>query len=155
MAELIFDIETTGLDPFSDMVIAIGYSTNKRATVLMGDEKEILMKFSKMLKRAEKVVGFNITDFDMPFLLIRCIKHSVAISFPEAVDLSKLSPHRKRLEDWCRFLNIKRTYELNGSRILELYLKGKLDLVKKHCLDDVKAAREVWSRYKLVMLEKR
>ena len=110
----------------------------------------MLLRFAKVLKGVDKVIGFNITDFDIPFLLIRCMKHSTPIKLPEVFDLSKLSPHRKRLEDWCRLFNIKRSYELNGSRVLGLYLNKRLDLVKKHCLEDINAAETIWKRYKKV-----
>jgi len=76
LAELIFDLETTGLDPFSDQIVAIGYSLGGRTSVLMNGEKEMLARFAEALKKADRIVGFNITDFDIPFLLIRCMKHS-------------------------------------------------------------------------------
>ena len=150
MVELIFDLETTGLDPFSDQIVAIGHSLRGRASVLMNGEKEMLTRFAQVLKGVDKLIGFNITDFDIPFLLIRCMKHSIPVKLPEVFDLVKLSPHRKRLEDWCRLLDIKRSYEVDGSRVLDLYLNKKLDFVKKHCLEDVNAAKIIWKRYKKV-----
>lgn len=151
MADLIFDLETTGLDPFTDRIIAIGYIAMGKARILIGDERKIIEGFSKVLKKVSRVIGYNIVDFDIPFLQTRCIKHGVRISFPEPFDLAKVSMHRKRLEDWCRFLGIRRDFTLHGSQVLELFLSNKMDLIKKHCLDDLRATKAVWERYKRIL----
>ena len=99
MPELLFDIETSGLDPFADRIIALGYKIERTNKVLDGDEREILTAFAMSLKKVDLVVGYNIQEFDIPFIKVRCVKYGLGIEFPPAVDIAKLFPYRKRLED--------------------------------------------------------
>ena len=40
MKEIAFDLETTGLDPFKDRIIAIGMVSNDENVVIIGDIEE-------------------------------------------------------------------------------------------------------------------
>lgn len=63
---LFLDIETTGLSKYYDSITLIGWSTGKEYGVyIQGDSLEC---FRQVLKKAEIIVTFNGSLFDIPFL---------------------------------------------------------------------------------------
>jgi len=81
--ELCFDIETSGLDPLKDRITAIGVSNCFGTDAIIDkDEKHILEEFWKGIKSRYpyvRLIGFNCWSFDMPFIIIRSLKHNVKI----------------------------------------------------------------------------
>ena len=73
--KLYLDIETTGLEPKENRAIAIGLWDGENEPILITnkDENELLNEFVETVKKLnpEVVIGHNIFEFDLPFLITR------------------------------------------------------------------------------------
>jgi len=142
----IIDIETTGLNPMQDRIVAIGVGVLNE-DLAMGkiiitdiDEKKILERFWKIVEDEdiETIIGFNI-DFDWDFLKLRSLYHRVKLKhfrkYQGRIDLREiLNGHRNRykkgtgLKDYCRFFGFDIDEDdKDGSEVPELwnkYLEG-------------------------------
>lgn len=80
-----FDIETTGLNPETDRVIAIaGGGPGIGAFVAAdADEAKILRQFMATLRAVNPdiLIGYNCYKFDLPFVIKRCEKHGIRHPF--------------------------------------------------------------------------
>ncbi|MEO6305756.1 MAG: 3'-5' exonuclease [Bacteroidia bacterium] len=70
------------------------------------DEKEILEQWLKVLIHYDglNLAGYNINDFDIPFLLIRMFKHGLTENYPRQFQLKDAKPwttkHVDFMQDW-------------------------------------------------------
>lgn len=74
------DIETTGFNAETDRVLAIGIYCNGKFRHFSGDEKKLLTEFNKWIQSVKIPIiltGYNIFDFDIPFLIQRMKKHNI------------------------------------------------------------------------------
>jgi len=100
-----FDIETTGLNPETDRIIAIGWGAPNIGSYLdiNIDEYTLLSNFMKTLAKYKPdiLIGYNCYKFDLPFIIKRCeihnIKHPFKISDKPKI-LSKAIYNGKPLE---------------------------------------------------------
>ena len=78
-----FDIECAGLSPRKSYIYMIGYALrlgNKiTITQLLAEneaaELDVIKEFENVISKYEKLLGFNSTRFDEPFILERCRKY--------------------------------------------------------------------------------
>ena len=65
------------LNPIDSKIIAIGIRNRGESKIFSGDEKDILTKFWSEWKKLKYgspsilLVGFNVTNFDIPFIVAR------------------------------------------------------------------------------------
>lgn len=160
----IVDIETTGLDAFSDKIVAIGVVLgdgeesqlflNKKTETCADSEKQILEAFWQYLEMQgiEQIVGFNIVGFDWLFLKLRSLKHGVKIPRSFVIlDLRKvLNPEpnaRGRLIDYLYLAGIEKNGDsINCARVPEMYETGQFDLIEKHVSSDIWTTYQLWKR---------
>lgn len=78
---LVFDIETTGLDPDTDRVFMFSYTDGVTEGIIEGDEREILERAAQIVQEIDPDIidGYNIYRFDLPFLVRRAFIYGINI----------------------------------------------------------------------------
>ena len=107
------------------------------------EEKEML-KLEELLKQADLLIGFNIRDFDLevltPYLM------TPPKNFPLLdlmVEIEKVRGHRVSLQSVAQ-ATLNTSKSGTGWDALQLYKDGKIEELKKYCLDDVKITKEIY-----------
>lgn len=107
-------------------------------------EEHELSRLAPVLETADQIIGYNIKDFDFeviqPYL-------NFDISKVPALDLlqeiERALGHRLKLESVAQgTLGVGKSG--NGLEAIVYYKNGRMDLLKKYCLDDVKITRQVY-----------
>jgi len=78
------DIETTGLDSQSSRVIMVGLKHGESVTIFEDAEEKILLQKTLDYLNSTKaniLIGHNLFEFDLPFLLTRSNKHQIKHNF--------------------------------------------------------------------------
>jgi DNA polymerase elongation subunit (family B) len=90
--KLVFDLETTGLDPEVSRIFMVGCKTNKGLEELFDCETEgddanktevsAILKFFKVIETVKPSIigGYNSANFDWPFIFTRCKKLGIDIT---------------------------------------------------------------------------
>jgi DNA polymerase elongation subunit (family B) len=147
--EVIFDLSTDGLNPMNNRIIGITTKCNSEERIFSNrNEQLMLIAFCEYLRsrRFTKIVGFNIDEFDLPMLIIRCIKHRVAIPsvVHESIDLRKVVFNGKercrgKLIEFQKLLGVN--FPESRYRKLDMYLMwGSPDIndLREFLLQDVR-----------------
>ena len=107
------------------------------------EEKEML-KLEELLKQADLLIGFNIRDFDLevltPYLM------APPKNFPLLdlmVEIEKVRGHRVSLQSVAQ-ATLNTSKSGSGWDALQLYKDGKIEELKKYCMDDVKITKEIY-----------
>jgi len=107
------------------------------------EEREML-KFEELLKTADLLVGFNIQDFDLEVLapyLVTPVK-SLPV-FDILVEFEKIRGHRISLQSVAQ-ATLGASKSGSGWDAIKLYREGRMDELKKYCLDDVRLTKEIF-----------
>ena len=155
---IVFDIETTGLNPLKDRITCICTKTDDGGECkFAGDqEKTILTDFLYLFKKDHYVslISANGRDFDLPFIFIRCLING--INYDD--ELKKLNDivHFDVINDITdrriSLNNLARLYGFNvktgnGLRAIELWKQQKYTELLDYCMDDVKLTENVYKKY--------
>ena len=158
---IIFDIETTGLDPLKDRIICIALNLNgKEEAILDIDENVILKKFwdfigeIKTKNASFKLVGFNCWSFDLPFLIVRSFKNGIKIidTGGKVIDLRYLLACGNKyqngtLNDYAALIGVGQKYGgYNGSNMKRLFEENKFDEIKKYAISDIRITFDIYKR---------
>jgi uncharacterized protein YprB with RNaseH-like and TPR domain len=175
----IVDIETAPLDPISyekldeesklkllnpidSKIIAIGIRHDNKNLIFMGEEKSILENFWKAWYEIRtdnpltKVIGFNITDFDMPFITARSFINNVKIipfTLKYILDLrDKISAYksgkvRGKLKEFAALMNLE-IKEVDGKDMARLYSEKKYETIKDYLINDLIITERIYERAK-------
>lgn len=116
------------------------YSTDKYSIY---EEKE-LARLAPILQTADQIIGFNIKDFDFeviqPYLNFDIQKVPYLDILEE---IEKVLQHRIKLELVAQgTLGVGKSG--SGLEALLYYNNGRMDLLKKYCLDDVKITKQIY-----------
>lgn len=108
-------------------------------------EEHELPKLEQELAGCERIIGFNINHFDMPvlgaYMDMNRLNHVPRLDLFEEV-VKKLG-HRISLDSLASAtLGTKKSG--NGLQALAWYKEGKIDLIKKYCLDDVRITKDLY-----------
>ncbi len=164
---VILDIETTSLEADAGTLVSAGlmsdvgrgeYLEAKRTS----DEKPLLLQLLKRLERYDVMVTWNGRSFDIPFLTTRLMKHDLdprPILRKSHIDLADVVKSRLRLtftylDHVCDFFQIDRKKGPMGLDVPHLYVRAlegdskALLSIREHCLDDLRATRQVFLRLK-------
>jgi hypothetical protein len=185
MAYIIIDIETIPveleeylkkneeerkklLNPIDSKIIAIGIKKEgEESKVLIGDnESEILSKFWNEIERAKtsniKIVGFNIKDFDIPFIVTRSFINNIEIvpfmlkeilDIREKISAYKFGNVRGKLKEFADFLAIEK-HEIDGSMIADEYRLGNLEKIGEYLKKDLEITEAVYHRIVRLKIDK-
>lgn len=164
MENVIFDIETDGLNPITNRITAIGVKNGFGEDALIDkDEKYILEEFWAMVRRKYpylKLVGFNCLSFDIPFILIRSFKHGVKTLDirGKVIDLRLILSHgnkyqQGKLGEYAEMIGLKTKYNgYNGGDAIKLWETNNLIELREYVLNDVQITFGIHQRIKEVGL---
>jgi DEAD/DEAH box helicase domain-containing protein len=107
-------------------------------------EEHELPKLAPILESADQIIGFNIVDFD--FAVIQPYLNFDILKVPTLdllVEVNNALGHRLSLETVAQG-TLGTGKSGSGKEALVYFKNGRLDLLKKYCLDDVKITRLVY-----------
>lgn len=106
-------------------------------------ESEIF-RAAEMFQEADQVIGFNIKHFD--FEVLRPYLNYDVDSLPYLdilLELEKLIGHRIKLDNVAQ-TTLGTGKNGDGLEAIRMYRQGRIDDLKKYCLNDVKITKEVY-----------
>jgi len=116
------------------------YSTGK---YLSFEEKE-LPKLSPILQTADQIIGYNIKDFDFEVIQPYINFNIFEIPYLDLLEeIAKVLGHRIKLETVAQG-TLGTGKSGSGLEAILYYQNGRMDLLKKYCLDDVKITKQVY-----------
>ena len=107
-------------------------------------EETEMLKLEEYLKHTDLIIGFNIRDFDMEVLapyLLTPVKNFPVLDL--LVEFEKLRGHRISLQSMAQ-ATLKSSKSGSGWDALQLYKDGKMEELKKYCLDDVRLTKDIY-----------
>ncbi|HOW58272.1 MAG TPA: ribonuclease H-like domain-containing protein [Candidatus Omnitrophota bacterium] len=107
------------------------------------EEKEI-MKLDQRFQSVDLIIGFNIRRFDMPVLEPYLFKSIATLPVLDLLDdIEKARGHRASLDSVAR-ATLKEGKTGSGMDALVYYKEGRMEELKKYCLDDVRLTKDVY-----------
>jgi len=146
---IVLDIETQdlfsgGKENLTKLLLSVvGVYSYTNNSFLTFAESE-LMAFENLLKKTDLIIGFNINHFDLPVLQKYL---SIDLSKIPALDIMteivNILGHRVSLDDLVTNTLGKRK-SANGLSAVEYFRQGRMDELKKYCLNDVRLTRDLY-----------
>lgn len=165
LTPIIFDIETTGLSPLDSRIVAIGIAKLPAKQVLINeDEKAMIQEFLSFLHENVVLVGYNINNFDIPFITARALKHGLyeeiaIIREVYRVDLMTLvsrylltNQKYIKLKEICQFLDIEVNDDINGNDTPQLWEQGNYQAIIDHCMSDIEITEKLFFKLESLAL---
>jgi uncharacterized protein YprB with RNaseH-like and TPR domain len=162
---IVLDIETTGLDSLEDEIVAIGLKLNRKEERLflrghyIQDEGDLIFKFFKFLNSLEEeacFIGYNIMNFDLPFITARALKYKLPTNLiwnKYIVDLAQVvskymqtKKYNVKFSKICDFLKITRDNEHTGAMIPYFWAHYEYGKIKDHLRMDLAATWILFER---------
>lgn len=158
--KLVEEEQLKKLNPIDSKIVALGIRYNGENKLFMGDEKEILEEFWlewETIKKGNsliRVVGFNIANFDLPFITARSFIHGIVISpflLKQIVDLrDKINAYRYgntrgKLKEYAGLIKL-RVLDVDGSDMAKLVDEKKFDEIKKYLANDLEITDKLYQR---------
>lgn len=146
--EIIFDIETQNLfgpsrDPRELKVSVVGVFDYGANEFKIYNENELPLLFSKM-REARRVIGYNIKGFDLPVLnnyYQGDLLHLASLDLMEEV--TRVLDWRPKLDNLAHdTLGVRKSGD--GLEAVKFWQEGRLEELKKYCLDDVAITRDLY-----------
>lgn len=151
------------LNPIDSRIVAIGIRHQNQDKIFMDqDEKKMLQQFWAEWKKIKQetphahIIGFNILNFDIPFIVSRSFIHNVEIvpfllktllDLREKINAHRYGKTRGKLSDYGKLLGL-RISEIDGSQIAELCKKQDWISLKNYLLSDLTITEEIFKRLK-------
>lgn len=149
---LFFDIETTGLSSKNSIVYLIGIIYYKEQhwnlTQLLANtipsEVNLIQEFLEYAKNYKRIIHYNGTSFDLPFLMERCKIHGIEHSLLtiESYDIYQALRGIKhllpvtdlKLKTLENYMNYHRVDKYSGNELIQIYAQylGRLQADKLH-----------------------
>ena len=147
MNTIVIDVETqkafsdVGRDKHHRLLISVAgvyrYDTDEYLAI---EEKDILL-LEPLIKNAGLIIGFNIVHFDLP--VIAPYLFSSVVNLPVLdilLEIEKVRGHRVTLASVAEG-TLKQSKSGSGRDAIELFKQGKIEELKRYCLDDVRLTK--------------
>ncbi len=116
------------------------YATGKYSSY----EEHELAKMSPILQAADQIIGFNIKDFDFEVLQPYLNFNIFEVPYLDILEeIAKVLGHRIKLETVAQG-TLGTGKSGSGLEAILYFQNGRMDLLKKYCLDDVKITKQVY-----------
>lgn len=151
MNRIVLDIETQNLfsdvggkENLSKLLLSVAGVYSYSSNGFMTFTENEMPQFARILEKTDLIVGFNINHFDLPVL-------QKYFSF----DLNKIPAldimtevvnrigHRVSLDDLVSN-TLGKKKSANGLLAVEYWREGRINELKKYCLDDVRLTRDLY-----------
>jgi DEAD/DEAH box helicase domain-containing protein len=107
-------------------------------------EEAEIPKLSPILQAADQIIGFNIKDFDFEVIQPYLNFDIFQVPYLDILEeVEKVLQHRIKLETIAQG-TLGTGKSGNGLEAILYYKNGRMDLLKKYCLDDVKITKQVY-----------
>lgn len=153
---IIFDIETTGLNPFQNQILTIQIKRGGEIKIWKvweeNGEFAVIEKFLDFVEKSdEPIIGYNILKFDLRFILARLLINDRLddnvqnmLKSKRWVDLLQFQHNGvKGLNSWAESLGIDKSSKVKGWHIPALYELGKYDEIVEHAIDDLNVCEKI------------
>ena len=149
---LVFDVETKksfadvgGKENLKQLGVAVVGVYSYAADLFYALEEHELARLGEALAGAERLVGFNIRQFDIPvlepYLGSAAFRHLALTDIFE--DACNFLGHRVGLDGVAK-ATLHEGKSGHGLEALEWFKEGRVEEVKKYCLDDVRLTRDLY-----------
>jgi DNA polymerase elongation subunit (family B) len=139
---------------------------DEQRETFIDDERNTLTRFWELMcgfsHDRDRIVGHNIFDFDLKFILKRSVVHGVRPGVELSFARYRNRPIYDTMMEWerwsfnskisldklARVLNLPSSKEqgVEGSQVYELYLAGDYRAIHDYCLRDVALTRRIYKR---------
>lgn len=167
---VILDIETTGLDPFTDRIVAIGVKRGRDVRIFTDEEEsKILRDFydyildEKDPLRTQVLVGYNIQNFDIPFITARTLKWGYLVEAGllrriyradlMAIVTRYLNTKNRNLSlrAVAEFFDIEINDDISGADVPRLWEERNFGPIIQHCLSDLSVTGQIFERLRYLV----
>ncbi len=148
---LVWDLETTGLEPAKDRILCI---TVDGESFIGEDEARLLQAFWNHMSPGVNLIGFNSKGFDWQFVLMRTFIKGIKLPFSQDLvnhtDLREVfCPYNKfmkgKLGEIAAGIGLEVKTD-NGPFMMEHYVNGNWKEIQAHCSEDVKITSAIYDR---------
>ncbi|MEK7596107.1 MAG: ribonuclease H-like domain-containing protein [Patescibacteria group bacterium] len=148
---LVFDIETKksfeeagGRDKLDRLGVSVLGAYSYQRDQYFAFEEHELNKFKELLERAGLLIGFNIKSFDLPVLEPYLPVSSYNLAFLDLMDDVVLGAGFRLSLDNLAGNTVGARKTADGLQALRWYKEGKIEEIKKYCLQDVRVTKELY-----------
>ncbi len=150
---IVLDIETTGFYADDSLLVAIGIKDRENEKILFvrkpSEEKNVLLEFIENIKqkRIETIIGYNIINFDLPYLRAKLFLHSLNFKILDSllkIDLFEYVKNNFRLKNKSLREIGKKVFKIDNSESLNIpnyylnFLENKEEkFIIEHLKDDL------------------
>ena len=148
------------LNPIDSRIVAIGIRHDGVNKTWHGDEKEILTDAWKhwnsiaMNNRFIKIVGFNVANFDLPFMTARSFILGVqivpfvlknVIDIRDKINAYRYGPSRGKLKEFAELLNLP-VLDVDGGDVDALWQQKDYETLVKYLENDLEITDAMYQR---------
>ncbi|MFA4907859.1 MAG: ribonuclease H-like domain-containing protein [archaeon] len=151
------------LNPIDSRIIAIGIKQSGKDALILCDEDEKNMLDAFWVELAafrkgdpsNKIVGFNVKNFDLPFVVTRSFINEVEIVpflLKDIVDLREnisaftFGHTRGKLKEFASFMGIKIVDDIDGEKVAEQYWAGNIKKILEYLEKDLEITEKMNER---------
>ncbi len=159
-----------GLHAFLSRAVAIGVATANEKTCVVADgdfvsERDLIEWFNRKCTSYPDapLVGYNIKNFDIPFLRTRAALLGASCSLPHRnsariVDIYDLMGGKWQTDvssgslselSWYLFGKPKDTGD--GNQVATWFANGDMDRIREHCHEDIEICEKLYRSYKGIL----